>query len=364
MSTRLEKMVRLLWPQSNKKPQDEMRAGKEKIFYGSEENFIRNGAWVLEDSISLFHGRTNPIRHFSVDELNNLNVEYASIGYSGWYRGFWEGRIILVKMNGYYNYNEISREIVVATQMATHNNVHKLLGCCLETISPVLVYEWVAADTLQDRILHRDENHYKLPVLEWKDRLRVAWEISHAVSYLHTAFPSPIVHRYLQPDNIFLDQDNTAKLSNFSLSVAIPEGEEFVVQDFIVGTNGYMAPEYLEDRKVAEYTDVYSFGMLFLVLLTGKHATFWTTSTGEGRMWTNLIEWVTKEFRKEGISEIVDPAITKSGVAITELSSSIELALRCTATEENSRPTMVEVATELNDMIRSSKSIMSINSAV
>lgn len=253
------------------------------------------------------------------------------------------------------------REIVVATQMSTHYNVQKLLGCCLETKFPVLVYESVAAETLKDRVTLMGQNQNNL--LEWKDRLRVAWEISLLVSYLHTAFLRPIIHIYLEPDNIFLDQDNTAKLSKFN-PVIIPEGEAFVVEEFIIGSRDYMAPEYHKYKEVAECTDVYSLGMLLLVLLTGKDASFPCTSTGEGNVnWTKLINWVTERIGKECISEIVDPHI-KYSMAITEANAAISLALRCTAIQKDSRPTMEYVATELNNMIRSSESTPSTSSGV
>ncbi|KNA17578.1 hypothetical protein SOVF_078140 [Spinacia oleracea] len=132
------------------KQEEGMQRGKCLSFGGN------SGRLLLEESISLFHGKTNPIRCFSVDELNAMVLDcdcYVFVdGFSKWYKEC------------------IIREIVVSTQMGSHNNVQKLLGCCLETDLPVLVYEWVGTETLADRILGvKSQNR---PPLEWKARLK------------------------------------------------------------------------------------------------------------------------------------------------------------------------------------------------
>ncbi|KMS99369.1 hypothetical protein BVRB_2g044940 [Beta vulgaris subsp. vulgaris] len=232
--------------------------------------------------------------------------------------------------------------------MASHDNVHKLLGCCLETTFPVLVYEWMAAKTLEDRILLKDEKHNKLPLLEWKDKLRIAGEISHVISDCHTAYHRPIILRNFELDRVFLDQDNTAKLSNFS-RVSIPIDGELLVEDFGKETrySKWVAPEYQHPGRVAESIDVYSFGVLWLVLLFGKNAILLDTHM-------NLCIWSLQCFKDNRISEILDPAITRKGVSGIEdqqLSALIQLAFMCMAREVYNRPTMVEVATKLKNMI-------------
>ncbi|XP_074280427.1 non-functional pseudokinase ZED1-like isoform X2 [Silene latifolia] len=212
-------------------------------FRGNEENFIKNGETLLEERISLFDGKTNSIRCFSVDDLNSMNVNIyyisASINNKSC-RGVWNGKSVLVKIyciDFHYN-NEVTlacacREIAVAIQMGTHRNAHRLLGYCLHTNHPVLVYEWEEKGNLMDRITNYKKGKSN-ETLEWKDRLRIAWEIAHAVAYLHTAFRRPIIHRGLIPGNVYLDQDNSARLSDFGLSISIPEGKKHV-DDMVIG---------------------------------------------------------------------------------------------------------------------------------
>ncbi|KNA09873.1 hypothetical protein SOVF_149600 [Spinacia oleracea] len=353
---------RKIWKTTSLKPQENATVrGKYMVFEGSIENFIENGALVLEESISLFHGKSNPIRYFSVDELNAMNLEKHSMSFRErdvkWYKGFWDGRCVLVKEQSEKHNSDLRlatfREIVVAAQMSTHNNVHKLVGCCVETKYTVLVFEWVENDTLHDLIFKHK------PALDWKERLRIAWEIAHAMSYLHTAFHRPIIHRSLKPQNVYLSkEDNTAKLSDFSLSISVPEGEEYV-EDIVVGTFGYLAPEYSYFNRLAESVDVYTFGVFFLVILTGKDAVLRPVKPLEDSdEMTPLVEWVKNVFGYKCISEIVDPAITGTDEQVKQqLRASIELALQCTETEEDSRPTMVDVATQLKTIIKSFQSI-------
>ncbi|KAK9682945.1 hypothetical protein RND81_10G108500 [Saponaria officinalis] len=265
------------------------------------------------------------------------------------YAGVWNGKSVLVKIfSDAQNSSDLAcREIAVATQMGTHTNVHRLLGCCLHTECPILVYEWAKNGTLDDRIFRYKEHNKE--ALEWKDRLRVAWEIAHAVAYLHTAFRRPIIHRNLKPSNVYLDDDDSARLSDFSRTVSIPEGETHVEESIVWGTFGYIAPDYLMSCRVAESSDVYSFGILLLVLMTGKTASF-TIELDRGEV--ILVDWVSDYCAADCVIDIVDPAINTNGAVVEEqLKTLVELAIRCSAEDEECRPTMVDVATQLKNMI-------------
>ncbi|KAK9682951.1 hypothetical protein RND81_10G108700 [Saponaria officinalis] len=321
-----------------------------RIFSGNNENYIKNGALLLQDRLSLFDGRTNPIHCFSVEDLNAMNVQFQKAFSSlGIYAGVWDGKSVLVKI---LELNDTEsgfacREIAVATQMANHTNVHRLLGCCLHTDYPILVYEWAENGNLDDRIFRYKEHNKE--ALEWKVRLRVALEIAHAAAYLHAAFRRPIIHRDLKPSNVFLDQDDSAKLSHFCLTISIPKGKTHVEEGVVWGTFGYIAVDYMMSGRVAESSDVYSFGILLLVLMTGKPASF-TIELDRGQV--NLVDWVSNCCATNCVTDIVDPAInTNSVVDQEQLKTLVELALRCAAWGEECRPTMVDVATQLENMI-------------
>ncbi|CAO2841039.1 unnamed protein product [Amaranthus hypochondriacus] len=343
------------WNQRRKKLQECVTRCDDKylIFEGSHKNYLRNGACLLEESIALFHGRANPLRHFSVRELNTMNVEKLAIykfTFHNLYKGCWEGRHVFVgkddNMEHKRHWEYFLREILVAAQMATRTNVHKLIGCCLETVKPVLVYE-----SLDHCILLQHQTQNQRLALELKHRLKIAWEISHTIAYLHTAFPRPIIYRNLNPNNVFFTPESSIKLCDFSLCVSIPKDKEFFEADRVVGTLGFMAPEYRLFGKVRESTDVYSFGVLFLILLTGKIP----------REEDDMLVFVRKGMTEMCINKIIDPKIIGNGVTDIEelqLKYSIQTALLCVANKENCRPTMVEVATELMNIIKSPQNIV------
>ena len=160
--------------------------------------------------------------------------------------------------------DEAIRNIVISVQMSTHKNVLKLLGCCLEFPLPVLVHEYAAQGVLNKKGGLGDDE-----ALPWKTRIRIAKQIANAIAYLHTAFPRPIIHRDLRPDCILLDEDFVPKLCDFSYSITIPPKQSHV-NDMVKGTVGYLDPVYVKSANISEKTDVYSFGVILLVFLTGQ----------------------------------------------------------------------------------------------
>jgi serine/threonine protein kinase len=168
------------------------------------------------------------------------------------------------------------------------------------------------------------------------------------IAYLHTGFSRPIIHRDIKPQNILLDQHDVPKLSDFSLSISIPEGETHVETDEVVGTFGFACPSYAKTRMVTEKTDVFGFGMVLLEILTGQQS-FDTNRKNEDFM---LLTHVTNR----AINEIVDSAILaeEGGTGLEpQLQAVLELALTCVENDPEIRPTMVDVTKELRRIERS-----------
>ncbi|KAL4642678.1 hypothetical protein ACB092_02G037900 [Castanea dentata] len=204
-----------------------------------ERAFYENGSKLHEELIATCNGRPIPIRSYSSEELeratNNFDRSriFHTDGFSEWYNGSFEGRMISIKKYLRHRGDDIFTDIAVSAKMSTHNNVLKLIGCCLETQIPISVYESAANGSLFDRLKVTSDQREPL---SWQSRLKIAREIAHAISYLHTAFSRPIVHRGIKSGNVFLDQNDVAKLTDFSLSISIPEGETHVEADSLIGT--------------------------------------------------------------------------------------------------------------------------------
>ncbi|KAL6213220.1 hypothetical protein ACLB2K_012667 [Fragaria x ananassa] len=319
----------------------------------ADRSFLDNGSKLLEDLIASCDGKCNPIRHYSAQELiratNNFDPSGMIPEGSFYYRGFLDNRLIIIKKRGgkdglYRNFKrarlEAIRDIVISMQMSTHKNVLKLLGCCLEFPIPALVHEYATQGCVLNDKGGCRSNHESLP---WNTRLRIAKQLASAVSYLHTAFPRPIIHRHLRPHCIFLDDDFVPKLCDFSYSITIPPEKSHVEDVVIKGTMWYLSPEFLDSGFISEKFDVYSFGVILLVFLAGRKPL-------EGH--EDLVKSVKFHASDGHIQTIVDPKILEELGGEDEptqrqLRDFLALAWLCTQDESELRPDMTDVAKEL-----------------
>lgn len=234
--------------------------------------FLKNGAAVLEKLIRLHNGDCNLIRSYSAQQLHNATGNFRWEIHEDWnyklYKGFHEDREISVKKFKSRKEDQlqgIANEVAIASRMSNHNNVLKLLGCCLETELPLLVYEFPVLGNLGSTIYRPIDNQ-----LPRELRLRMVTGIANAVAYLHHGLSKMIIHRDIKPRNIFLDEGHTAKLFEFQEAIPIPEGETHVDVETIYGTYGFLAPEVAVHMRHTEKSDVYAFGVLLFEVLTGK----------------------------------------------------------------------------------------------
>uniref|UniRef100_A0A0D9XMG9 RING-type E3 ubiquitin transferase n=1 Tax=Leersia perrieri TaxID=77586 RepID=A0A0D9XMG9_9ORYZ len=151
-----------------------------------------------------------------------------------------------------------------------HPHLLLLIGACLDR--PCLVYEYMENGSLEDRLQCKGGT----APLPWYQRLRIAWEITLALVYLHSSKPKPIIHRDLKPANILLDSKFTSKIGDVGLSTLLPLGDALsatrtIYKDTdLVGTLFYMDPEYQRTGQVSTKSDTYALGMVLLQLLTAK----------------------------------------------------------------------------------------------
>ncbi|KAJ4706494.1 putative Receptor protein kinase [Melia azedarach] len=317
--------------------------------------FLRNGAVLLEKLITSCDGKRNPIRSFSIKELkiatDNFG-QYQFIVYEAYklYKGFLQNRPVSIMY--WYGNDHSQREndscynnIVFPTQMS-HKNVLQLIGCCLDTEIPTLVFESAEKGTLADRIHGCRGPHFE-PLLV-AHRFKIAMEIANAVAYLHLGFRRPIVFRDIKPSKILFDEENVAKLFDFSLSESIPEGETHIKNGQVMGTYGFLAPEYLITSDYNEKCDVYSFGMLLLELLTGK--TIMSLHLIAQDDDCLLIEYVKKNVENDTLNEITDPIIledSSSDGKEEQILAFLLLIFQCVNETPEERPPMMYVAKQL-----------------
>jgi serine/threonine protein kinase len=192
---------------------------KRKYRVHKEKLFKQNGGFLLQEKFSTI-GSSKPVKIFTAEELQRSTDNFNSSrflgqgGYGTVYKGMLlDGSIVAVKKSKAIENSQIEQfinEVVILSQI-NHRNIVKLLGCCLETEYPLLVYEFIPNGTLSQHIHEQD---LELS-LSWENRIRIACEVAGAVAYMHSAASIPILHRDIKSSNILLDEKYGAKVSDF-----------------------------------------------------------------------------------------------------------------------------------------------------
>ncbi|KAB2010166.1 hypothetical protein ES319_D10G218200v1 [Gossypium barbadense] len=308
--------------------------------------FERNGGLLFQKKMSSNEGGLDKAKLFSSKELEIATDQYNEnriLGCGGQgmvYKGMLsDGRIVAVKKSKTVNEGYLEQfinEIFILSQI-DHRNIVKLLGCCLETEVPLLVYEFIPNGTLSHLIHDQNEDYPR----SWDIRLRIAAEVASAISYLHSSASIPIYHRDIKSSNILLDEKFRAKVSDFGTSRSIGIDQTHLTTK-VLGTFGYLDPEYFQSSHFTEKSDVYSFGVVIVELLTGKEAIL-TFGSQEKR---GLVSYFLLSMEENHLLDIVDVEIGKDSQK-DEVVAVAELAKRCLNLDGRCRPTMKEVAMEL-----------------
>ncbi|KAG0484696.1 hypothetical protein HPP92_008775 [Vanilla planifolia] len=233
------------------------------------------------------------------------------------------------------------REFLVEIEMLSrlhHRNLVKLIGICTEKNAHCLVYELIPNGSVES---HLHGIHKETAPLDWNSRMKIALGAARALTYLHEDSNPSVIHRDFKSSNILLEHDFTPRVSDFGLARTASEGREHIFTQ-VMGTFGYLAPEYAMTGHLLVKSDVYSYGVVLLELLTGKKPIDMSQPPGR----ENLVAWTGPLLTNmEALHTIIDPAIqTQSRDVISKVAA---IASTCVQPQVSHRPLMSEVVQAL-----------------
>lgn len=258
-------------------------------------------------------------------------------GYGIVYRGLLINGIPVAIKRLLNNLGQAEKEFGVEVEAighVRHKNLVRLLGFCVEGTQRMLVYEYVNNGNLE-QWLHgalRQQGS-----LTWEARIQILLGTAKALAYLHEAIEPKVVHRDIKSSNILIDDDFNAKVSDFGLAKLLGAGKSHITTR-VMGTFGYVAPEYANTGFLNEKSDVYSFGIVLLEAITGRDPVDYGRPDNE----VNLVEWLKMMVGNRRSEEVVDPNI-ETKPTTRALKRALLAALRCVDPDSVKRPKMSQV---------------------
>ncbi|XP_057466203.1 G-type lectin S-receptor-like serine/threonine-protein kinase At4g27290 isoform X2 [Actinidia eriantha] len=278
------------------------------------------------------------------DATNNFSEEnkLGEGGFGPVYKGIlMEGKEIAVKRlsnNSKQGLDEFKNEVIYIAKLQ-HRNLVKLLGCCIEAQERMLIYEHMPNKSLDGFIF--DKNRSVL--LDWPKRFNIITGIARGLLYLHQDSRLRIIHRDLKAENVLLNSDMDPKISDFGIARRFRGSETEATTKKVVGTHGYISPEYAVHGVYSMKSDVFSFGVLVLEILSGKRNRGFRHPDHD----LNLLGHAWKLYVEGSPLELMDPSIRGSWPSECEVLRCVHVGLLCVQQSREDRPSMATVAVML-----------------
>ncbi|KAH9772069.1 proline-rich receptor-like protein kinase PERK9 [Citrus sinensis] len=260
-------------------------------------------------------------------------------GFGSVYKGYLpDGREVAIKqlkIGGGQGEREFKAEVEIISRIH-HRHLVSLVGYCISDDRRLLIYDYVPNDTLYFH-LHGEGR----PVLDWATRVKIAAGAARGLAYLHEDCHPRIIHRDIKSSNILLDNNFEAQVSDFGLAKLALDANTHITTR-VMGTFGYMAPEYASSGKLTEKSDVFSFGVVLLELITGRKPVDASQPLGD----ESLVEWarplLSHALENEEFDNLADPRLGENYVE-GEMFRMIEAAAACVRHSAAKRPRMGQV---------------------
>ncbi|XP_011653715.1 probable serine/threonine-protein kinase PBL7 [Cucumis sativus] len=276
-------------------------------------------------------------------------VGHGSFGHV--YRGVLnDGRKVAIKLMdqaGKQGEDEFKVEVELLSRLHSPYLL-ALLGYCSDNNHKLLVYEFMANGGLQEHLYPVGSSNSISVKLDWETRLRVALEAAKGLEYLHEHVCPPVIHRDFKSSNVLLDKNLHAKVSDFGLAKIGSDKAGGHVSTRVLGTQGYVAPEYALTGHLTTKSDVYSYGVVLLELLTGRVPVDMKKTPGEA----SLVSWALPRLTdRERVMHIMDPAL-EGQYSMKDVVQVAAIAAMCVQPEADYRPLMADVVQSLVPLVR------------
>ncbi|KAM6541647.1 hypothetical protein CsatB_006094 [Cannabis sativa] len=280
---------------------------------------------------------------FTLDDLKASTSQFASenlIGNGGCnrvYKGTLEcGKLVAIKIleSSKQGWKDFALEFDIISSLK-HKHITPLLGICVEDNALISVYDFLPKGSLEENLHGKKEDKF---VLSWELRYDVAIGIAEALHYLHKESPQPVIHRDIKSANVLLSNEFEAKLSDFGLAIWGPITSSFVTQGDVVGTFGYLAPEYFMYGKVSDKIDIYAFGVVLLELLSGRRPIVSDSPKGQ----ESLVMWAKPLLESRDVKSLLDPNLDGK-VDEVQMKRMVLAATLCLIRSSRLRPSIIQI---------------------
>ncbi|XVF63658.1 hypothetical protein PTKIN_Ptkin09bG0104300 [Pterospermum kingtungense] len=281
-------------------------------------------------------------KQFSLRELKQATSGFSPEnligegGCSNVYKGCLpSGKPVAVKILKSYKeaWSDFSLEVDIVSSLK-HRHITPLIGVCVEDDHLISVYDFFPRGSLEE-ILHGQNKKWVLP---WGTRFKVATAIAEALNYLHNECSPSVIHRDVKSSNILLSDDFQPQLSDFGLAIWGPKDSTYMLESNVVGTFGYIAPEYFMEGRVSSKIDVYSFGVVLLELVSGRRPI--SSKAQEGQ--ENFIQWAKALLERRNLQALVDPTLD-GDFDIAQMHRMVLAASLCLNQLDDHRPKVKQV---------------------
>ncbi|KAL6652016.1 hypothetical protein ACP70R_010941 [Stipagrostis hirtigluma subsp. patula] len=283
------------------------------------------------------------VKVFSYNELRKATQDFSGAnkigegGFGSVFRGVLrDGTTVAVKVLSATSRQGVREFLTELTAISDikHDNLVTLIGCCAEGSHRILVYNYLENNSLAQTLLG---SRYSNIRFNWRARVKIAVGVARGLAFLHEEIRPPIIHRDIKASNILLDKDLTPKISDFGLARLLPPNATHV-STRVAGTLGYLAPEYAIRGQVTKKSDIYSFGVLLLEIVSGRCNTN-TRLPSEDQY---LLERTWGLYEEGRLEEIVDIDIGDD-LDLEEACRFLKIGLLCTQDAMARRPSMSNV---------------------